>query len=223
MSKPKKYTPSLDHITNWDNIYEPAQDSYFLMDVLEEEAEAIRELSPLVVAEVGPGTGVISAFMEWLMRTKGLAEKPQLLAIDINIEACTTTAATFAANDITPEIASIVRSDLFSAFRRDRPFIDMLVFNPPYVPSTEEEVTQDTGFSAAWAGGPRGRVVVDRFLEEAIPLMTPKTGTIYMLLISHNDPEEVVEIMNEKGCDASILKARRYGEHAFIVKIVRGD
>ncbi len=37
------------------------------------------------------------------------------------------------------------------------------VFNPPYVPTPDEEVLR-TGIAQAWAGGNRGRVVIDRFL-----------------------------------------------------------
>ena len=37
------------------------------------------------------------------------------------------------------------------------------VFNPPYVLTPEDEVTR-RGIAAAWAGGPRGRTVIDRLL-----------------------------------------------------------
>lgn len=37
------------------------------------------------------------------------------------------------------------------------------VFNPPYVPTPDEEVLR-TGIAQAWAGGYRGRVIIDRFL-----------------------------------------------------------
>ena len=53
--------------------------------------------------------------------------------------------------------------------------IDVLIFNPPYVPTEDEEVvtdiplsSQDNPIAAAWAGGKNGRVVIDRFL----PLIT---------------------------------------------------
>lgn len=37
------------------------------------------------------------------------------------------------------------------------------VFNPPYVPTPDEEVLR-SGIAQAWAGGNRGRVVIDKFL-----------------------------------------------------------
>ena len=220
--KKKKYTPDLDHITSYEAIYEPAQDSYFLMDVLEDEVARIKQTGPLdVVVEVGPGSGVVSGFLHWLVREYGLAvSPPQVLGVDINIEACRVTRQTYDCNSVRP--SDVVRSDLFSAFRRGGAgFIDLVVFNPPYVPSTLEEVTQDTGFTAAWAGGPLGRVVVDRFLDEVVPLLTPGTGTVYLLLISFNEPESVVEDMRERGLAAEVVADRRYGEHAFIVRIQR--
>ncbi len=47
--------------------------------------------------------------------------------------------------------------------------VDLLVFNPPYVPSEQEELGR-ADIAAAWAGGLNGRVVIDRFLS-LVPVM----------------------------------------------------
>jgi release factor glutamine methyltransferase len=48
--------------------------------------------------------------------------------------------------------------------------IDVLLFNPPYVPCETEELTavlhsnEEFGIDAAWAGGKHGREVLDKLL-----------------------------------------------------------
>ena len=39
------------------------------------------------------------------------------------------------------------------------------LFNPPYVPTPDEEM-QRTDIARAWAGGNRGRITIDRFLSQ---------------------------------------------------------
>jgi methylase of polypeptide subunit release factors len=71
--------------------------------------------------------------------------------------------------------------DLLSAIRPGT--IDVLVFNPPYVPTSAEEALEGQGAAdlcAAWAGGPRGRVVLDRLLPRIGELLSP-TGVFYLV------------------------------------------
>lgn len=41
--------------------------------------------------------------------------------------------------------------------------LDIIIFNPPYVPTEDDEVAMD-GIEASYAGGERGRRVIDRFM-----------------------------------------------------------
>lgn len=60
------------------------------------------------------------------------------------------------------------------------------VFNPPYVPTPDEEVTHG-GIAAAWAGGARGRRVTDRLLPLLPRLLSPR-GEAFLVAVHENDP-----------------------------------
>ena len=55
----------------------------------------------------------------------------------------------------------IVVSDLGTCFMSQK--IDVIIFNPPYVPTPPEEVGSH-GIEASWAGGDDGREVIDKFI-----------------------------------------------------------
>eukprot|EP01064_Diplonema_japonicum_P016760 TRINITY_DN24790_c0_g1_i1.p1 TRINITY_DN24790_c0_g1~~TRINITY_DN24790_c0_g1_i1.p1 ORF type:complete len:236 (+),score=45.90 TRINITY_DN24790_c0_g1_i1:53-709(+) len=213
------HTPDLSHIACWDDVYEPAQDSFLLLDAIEQDKEHFKKVVGRggVAVEVGVGSGIVGAFGAWLAEQEQ-AGPFNLIGVDINPKACKVTQATYSANNVSH--GEVLQSDLLKSFRKT-PFIDIAFFNPPYVPSTTEEAYEG-GITAAWAGGPRGRIVTDAFLAELAPLLNPGTGTLYLLLIHQNEPEEVVEILKtQHNCNAEILKERRYGEHAYVIKAVK--
>jgi len=73
-----------------------------------------------------------------------------------------------------------VLGDLDGPFAsRLRGQVDVLVFNPPYVPTEPDEVGS-SGIEAAWAGGINGRQVIDRFLPRIASLLSPR-GRLYMV------------------------------------------
>ena len=70
--------------------------------------------------------------------------------------------------------------------------MDIILFNPPYVPSSDEELLSND-IEAAWAGGKDGRVIIDQFIPY-IPYMLSEKGRLYLLLERANKPEEVMNI-----------------------------
>lgn len=52
---------------------------------------------------------------------------------------------------------------------RSRGLIDLLLFNPPYVPTTQEEeaaAQKDAALSGSWAGGSTGTKLLDQLIDD---------------------------------------------------------
>merc|ERR1712154_185865 len=101
------------------------------------------------------------------------------------------------------EEVTLIQSDLLSAFDVDRfcPKVDILIFNPPYVPTTEDELMEsqnDKLLSAAWAGGLDGRSVIDRFIENSnFHRLMADNGVFYLVTIAMNKPNEIIERLQQ--------------------------
>ena len=128
------------------------------------------------------------------------------------------TRETGAKNGVSVEV---VLGDLFAGTRLPLP-LDVLIFNPPYVPTPSEEVG-GTGIEASWAGGTDGREVIDRFLPLLPSLLAPpraragagagagadsrdgvahggvEGGVCYMILVEDNKPSDVMAVCAAMG------------------------
>lgn len=116
-----------------------------------------------------------------MLKEEGLAS--QLIALDVNPLAIDATLKTARENEVRRRgalVAAVVivvadapwqidtleaiRSDLLTALLpRLEGKLDIIIFNPPYVPTEDDEVAMD-GIEASYAGGERGRRVIDRFM-----------------------------------------------------------
>ena len=101
------FVPSLDHASfaDWDAVYEPAEDTFLLLDALFAERSSLRALDDATVVEVGPGSGVVSAYVAALLA----AQAPRVVCVDVNPRACALSARTAAANGARVDV---VRGDL---------------------------------------------------------------------------------------------------------------
>ncbi|KAM3718235.1 eRF1 methyltransferase catalytic subunit [Dirofilaria immitis] len=131
----------LYHITDdqKDNVYEPAEDTFLLLDALEKDKKSLEELKPNVIVEIGSGSGIVSVFCQHLLHVPVLN-----FATDMNFKALQCTQTTAELNNVSVEA---VQCDLLSALRYQLSgMVDVLLFNPPYVP-TEQEATSDSASS----------------------------------------------------------------------------
>lgn len=60
-------TPDLSHIPKeyYEDVYEPAEDTFLLLDALEQDAESLRSMRPLISLEIG-----YDSIFTWHMRAK---------------------------------------------------------------------------------------------------------------------------------------------------------
>ncbi|XP_069676091.1 methyltransferase N6AMT1 [Periplaneta americana] len=210
-------TPSLSHLSveDYDNVYEPAEDSFLLIDALEQDLKFLRSLNPSLCVELGSGSGVVITAV-----AKALGRSSCYVAVDINPIACKITQETAQHNNTDVDVVAM---DLMSGFHWNNK-IDVLIFNPPYVVTPSEEV-EGKGvhgdLARAWAGGERGRQVMDRLFDK-IPSLLSECGVFYLVAIAENCPEDIRLAMNLLGFNMHTLKERKVrGEHLFVLKFTR--
>ena len=158
-------------------VYQPEADTYLLLSA------AMHEVRPTDrVIEIGTGSGLIAS---------QLALRAQVVATDISPH------AVMAARGWGAEV---VRADLFFGLRG--PF-DLIVFNPPYLPTLPEE-RMDDWLEYALDGGESGRTVIDRFLVEADSALCPQ-GRILLLVSSLTGLSEVLGTAAACGYRAKVV------------------
>jgi len=214
-------TPDLSHLTkdDYERVYEPAEDTFVLLDALEADADAIRDLAPRICLEIGSGTGVVSTFLGQIVG----ASNALFLCTDINPHAATCTARTGSQNKTPTEplVASLARP-LSTRLGRA---IDVLVFNPPYVPTSDDEADaaqHGAGIAGSWAGGADGMQVTDTLLRQVDGLLSPR-GRFYLVAVKQNNVPKVQEFMSEAfALQSEIVLQRRAGrEHLFVLRFER--
>jgi len=144
--------------------YEPREDTFLMLEPL-----ADLPLQGLRVLDVGTGSGILAAYCA--------NKRADVTASDIDAGAIEELKSLAGRLGITLKLISC---DLFSKI--DGHF-DIIVFNPPYLPSPEfDDRTVD--------GGKHGTVVINRFLDQLGPHLA-EDGFGLILTSSLNGPEQL--------------------------------
>lgn len=203
---PRTKTADIRLVACHPEVYEPCDDSFALVDALLADRVQLKDLQPSVCLEVGCGSGYVITSLALILGNCN-SDDVQFLATDISEAAVNTTYSTLAAHHVNAEVAV---ADLVSGLeKRLSGTVDVLVFNPPYVPTPEDEVGVE-GITSSWAGGDRGRTVIDRMLLIADSLLSSK-GVFYLVTVTSNNPGEICQVMRRKGF-ASRIVVQRYTE-----------
>ena len=152
--------------------------------------------------EVGCGSGFIS---------RGLALRVEsLLATDINPHAVRATKA---------KGIEVVRADLFQGIRGT---FDLILFNPPYLPTNAKERNLQW-INYALDGGESGRETIDRFLK-CLPDHLCYSGRALLLISSLTGLKEVQETAMNVGLAAkTVANVGCFFEQLYVLRLDVAD
>jgi len=160
-------------------VYEPAEDSELLM-------ENLVDVKNKLVLDVGTGTGIqaINAVKKGAKIVVGVDINPY--AIEIAREN-----ALLNNLELNKKIF-FFESDLFENVEGK---FDVILFNAPYLPTSEEEKIEGW-LNYAFDGGKTGREVLDKFIEEVGDYLK-ENGIIQILQSSLTGEEETIKMLNK--------------------------
>ncbi|KAH6788926.1 S-adenosyl-L-methionine-dependent methyltransferases superfamily protein [Perilla frutescens var. frutescens] len=203
-------------VSSHPEVYDPCDDSFALVDALLADRTKLLDHRPSICMEIGCGSGYVIASLALLLGKESSGSS--YIATDINPHAVRVTLETLEAHGCHAEV---VNTDIVSGLeKRLNRCVDVMVVNPPYVPTPEEEVGCH-GIASAWAGGENGRRVIDRILPVADKLLSDK-GWLYLLTLTANNPVELCLQMRKKGYASRIILQRSTEEESLhIIKFWR--
>ncbi len=157
-----KYCCKLKIITHPD-VYEPSDDSYLMVEVLEK-----LDLKGRDILDIGTGTGILAI----ISAKKGA----NVIGCDINDKSIELARINGKLNNVKIEF---VKSDLFENIHKK---FDIIIFNPPYLPSDKKNFLTEDLIEKAW----NDDGTIKRFFN-AVENYLKRDGKFYIVLSSLTD------------------------------------
>ncbi|MFX1409912.1 MAG: HemK2/MTQ2 family protein methyltransferase [Promethearchaeota archaeon] len=211
-----KFLP--DPIINCDfeNVYYPSDDTFLLIDYFKQNVDEnyfdgikIKDIKNIL--DLGTGTGIIAIFFQ-LVKQKISNFNPKIYASDILEEALKCAKLNEKLNKIENEI-TFLKSDLFKSFPLSlKNTFDVIVFNPPYLPSLnlQIEIERKKSIDYSWNGGKKGYEILLKFIDQVKNfLYLQNRSYIYFISSSRANLHDVINIIKRKGFENKILNKKR--------------
>jgi release factor glutamine methyltransferase len=178
-----------DYVFNvWENVYEPAEDSFlFAENLVVKDQDA--------VLDMGTGCGILGII--------AAANASKVVVTDINLCAVQCALENARINDVLAKMF-FVQGDLFAPLKKEKQF-DLILFNAPYLPT--EHLEDMSVCAKAWDGGSSGREVIDRFVND-LPKYLNRGGRVFLMVSTLSDVDKTLQKFEKVGLKAKAIAKR---------------
>ncbi|MFH1521145.1 MAG: HemK2/MTQ2 family protein methyltransferase [Candidatus Micrarchaeota archaeon] len=170
------------------SVYEPAEDSFLL-------ANAAMKLKGKIL-EVGCGSGIVSLICA--------RAGNDVIGVDVNSAAIKCAKENAKRNKI--KSVRFIKSDLFSKVPKEK--FDAILFNPPYLPTSKEEIISGA-LNLAFDGGPDGMDVIKNFLNHVNDYLK-HGGSLFLVQSSLSDEKFIVNRLHEMGYKIEFIAEEKF-------------
>lgn len=213
--------PIIPYIYN--GVYPPSDDTYLIIDYLKKNiSENFFDGLPFTtirnVLDMGTGTGIIALFLQEIKKYFSKFTT-KIFASDISDAAIRCATLNERSNNYKDSL-TFITSDLFRKFPPNlRHSFDIIVFNPPYLPSIsyKENDLIRRSVDSNWDGGARGFEVFLEFIKQVKDFLNQEQKYyIYYISSSSTDLNQLNDELETRGFQNSILNKR----HIFFEDII---
>lgn len=203
------------------DIYYPSDDSYLILDYFKEKVvdnKIYKKLKQNVnyILDMGTGLGLFAIFFAMFARSDKFFN-PKIYACDILEKALIYAQKNATFNQVEHDILFVL-SDLFKNFSSDlKGKFDIIIFNPPYLPSLPILKSKQKKIDKAWNGGKFGFETTIDFLKQAKDYLSPNIlSQIYYITSSYIDLSKFYNKVADLGFKNEIIDKK----HIFFEDII---
>lgn len=170
-------------------VYEPAEDTFQLLKTI---AISTRD----TILEIGTGCGLIAL--------ECARQGCRVLCTDINPYAVALTHHNIKQNrHLLKGTINVRKGDMFSPLKKNECF-NIIIFNPPYLPTQPNDIVGGTGwFDVATNGGKTGLVVIKKFLDH-LRKHIEKKGLAYFVFSSLSSRTQLIQYLDSNHLQAEV-------------------
>ena len=183
-------------------VYDPAEDTFLLI-------EALSIKKDISVLEIGTGCGLISL--------ECARVGANVVCTDINPFAVNLTKRNYTINKpLIKGSFEVRKGDLFKPIK-DKEVFDLIIFNPPYLPTKRNELTGGSGwFDVATNGGIDGLRFTKRFIDK-LDLFLKEYGSAYFIFSSLSDRTKLENYIKKRKFRFDVISNNRFNDETISV------